>query len=165
MSNVARFNALAMKNGSDVTYHREVGTVPCPCLTPLGYKNLRWHKENPTEPMCNENGYVTVTTDAVAVKAFVQPVQAGAVRRLTTEYAQQLFGEVQMDDHLGIFPLSWGGVTLNFHDWSQSGEDYVLYDGRRYVVVSANKIPDPDGGGPHHWEVGLRLVKTERPVG
>ncbi len=165
MSNVPRFLKRLEVSGSVAEYHREAGTVPCPCRTALGYRNLRWHKENPAQPMCNEQGYVTVATTATTVRAFVQPVQAGAVRRLTTEYIMQLFGEVEADDHLGIFPLSWNNVVLNFYEWSQSGEDYIAYDGRRYVVVSANKIPDPADGMPHHWEVGLRLVKTERPTG
>ena len=163
MSNVPRFLNRLSISGSDTVYHREEGTLPCPCRTPLGYRDPKWHALNPAAPVCNEQGMLTQTVTQAVVKAFVQPVQAGAVRRLTTEYAQQLFGEVQMDDHLGIFPLVWGGVTLIFYDWSQSGEDYVLYDGRRFLVVSANKIPDPADGLPHHWEVGLRLMKTERP--
>jgi hypothetical protein len=281
MSNIARFNALLSVNGSDAEYHREGAGTPCPCLTSLGYRNLKWHQ--PVEvayepgdvpfaavasgggnvtgsvryvvgyrweipghavfdklttfsaplitlneivsvifeefhaadfppdpvtsirlyrslndgalvqigqwadivppvnennlpnvvgpapvappPMCNEQGLIPTVLVSLPVKAFIQPVQAGAVRRLTAEYAQQLFGEVEMDDHLGIFPLSWNGVDLDFFSWSMGGEDYVRYDGRRYIVVSGNKIPDPSGGGPHHWEVGLRLVKTERNVG
>lgn len=163
--NVAKFLRLLLRDGSAATYHREAGAVVCPCRTSLGYRDLKWHKDNPGAPVCNEQGFVTVNVTQVGVRAFVQPVQAGAVRRLTTEYVQQLFGEVQTDDHLGIFPLSWGGVPLNFYDWSQAGEDFVLYDQRRYVVVSANKIPDPSGGGLHHWEVGLRLVKLARPSG
>lgn len=98
------------------------------------------------------------------VRAFVQPVQSGATRRLTTDYAVELFGEVQVDDHLGIFPLTYGGVSFQFQEWSQSGEDFILYNGRRFLVVNANLIPDPADGAPHHWECGLRLLKTERAV-
>lgn len=165
MSNVARFLALVTREGSDVTYHRESGGADCPCRTPEGYRDPKWHRDNPLAPQCNENGILPGVVLSAAVKGFVQPVQAGAVRRLTTEYAQQMFGEIEMDDHLGMFPLSYGGVTMNFYDWPQSGSDFILYDTRRFNVISANKIPDPDGGLPHHWEVGLRLMKTERPGG
>lgn len=163
MTTVARFNALVERNGSDAVYHRELGGVACPCRTPEGYRDLKYHRDNPAAPMCNENGFLPATIVNATVKGFVQPVQAGAVRRMTTEYVKQLFGEIEMDDHLGIFPLAYGGVAMDFYDWPQGGADYVQYDGRRFMVVSANKIPDPDGGMPHHWEIGLRLMKTERP--
>lgn len=165
MSNVAKFLALVEAEGSVVTYHREAGGNPCPCRTPEGYRDLKWHKANPGAPKCNEQGFLTPVITEAIVKAFVQPVQAGAVRRLTGEYMQGMFGEVESDDHLGMFPITYGAVTMDFYGWSQAGEDFIFYDGRRYIVVSANKIPDPDGGLPHHWEVGLRLVKTERPNG
>jgi hypothetical protein len=71
-----------------------------------------------------------------------------------------MFDHIEADDHLGIFPITWGGTFLNFSDWSQSGDDFIEYDGRRYFVVNANKIPDPGDGNPdHHWEVGLRLIE------
>jgi len=51
---------------------------------------------------------------------------------------------------------------LNFRNWSQSGEDYLEYDGQRFLVVNANKIPDPSDGNPaHHWEAGLRLISSQ----
>lgn len=162
MGHVAQFERLVSSRGSLVTYHREDGGVPCPCRTPEGYRDLKWHRDNPTEPMCNEKGMLPATVTNLAVRAFVQPVQAGAVRRMTSEYAQQLFGEVEMDDHLGIFPLEWGGTTLDFYDWPQGGADFILHDGRRFGVVSANKIPDPADGNMHHWEVGLRLLTNVR---
>jgi hypothetical protein len=72
----------------------------------------------------------------------------------------ELFGQVQADDHLGIFPIEYGGYQLDFNNWGRSGEDYIQYDGRRFTVVNVNKIPDPDGGSPnHHYEVALRLIR------
>jgi hypothetical protein len=74
-----------------------------------------------------------------------------------------MFGDVQTDDHVGIFPLTSGGIALNFEQWSAAGEDYILYRGRRFLVVNSNLIPDPADGEAHHWEVGLRLMTNERP--
>jgi hypothetical protein len=152
--------------------------VACPCLSPEGYRNLKWHRNHPegaanpainfppwngiNPGLCNELGEQNAVIIDVAVKGFVQPVQSGATRRLTTEYVIELFGQVQTDDHVGMFPLVYGGTPLNFREWSQGGEDYILFDGRRYMVVNSNKIPDPSGGDFHHWETGLRLLKTER---
>jgi hypothetical protein len=71
-----------------------------------------------------------------------------------------MFGEVQKDDHLGIFPVQWAGTTLNFDSWSSSGEDWVGYRTKKFIVVNANLIPDPsDGNSHHHWEVGMRLIE------
>src|SRR6266498_5426663 len=114
MNNVARFEALLAVDGSIAIFHREEGGTFCPCRTPEGYRDPIWHKENPLAPVCNEVGLLPGLVTSVAVKAFIQPAQSAAVRRLTTEYVNAMFGEIQGDDHLGIFPLEWGGVTLDF---------------------------------------------------
>ena len=157
-----RFDSLVARNGQQVIYHREDGGVDCPCLSPEGNRSPKWHKANPGAPVCNERGKINVQTVHLVGRAFIQPVQSGATRRLTDEYIEAMFGEVQVDDHIGIFPIQLGQTMLDFQEWSAAGEDYILYRNRRFQVVSANYIPDPDGGGAHHWEVGLRLIKTGR---
>jgi hypothetical protein len=120
--------------------------------------------QHPTDPICNEAGMLSNpdSTTELIVKGFVQPVQSAAVRRLTSEMLLQMFGGVQADDHIGIFPVVWNNVTLNFYDWGRSGEDYLTYNGREFIVVSSNLIPDPSDGNPfHHWETGLRLAEVD----
>jgi hypothetical protein len=98
----------------------------------------------------------------IVVKAFVQPIQSTRATRLSTEYLQEVFGNIEADDHLGIFPFTWGGVTLDFDEWSQSGEDFIEYNVHRFFCVNANLIPDPGDGNPaHHWEVGLRMIRSD----
>jgi hypothetical protein len=154
---------LVNTHGSSTRYRRVDSLTPCPCRTPEGFRDPEWHLLNPLEPLCDENGMLPdpdATVD-ITVKAFVQPVQARGVTRLTIEYIEQMFGTVQADDHLGIFPCSWSGFDLNFYNWSQSGEDFVEYNSRRFNVVNANLIPDPADGNPyHHWEIGLRLMNS-----
>lgn len=161
MSTVNQFLALVRGNGSDATFHRDVSVTPCPCRTKQGARDPIWHLEHPAEPVCNAAGMLPAvgTTAQYGIKGFVQPVQSGAVRRLTSEQLQQMFGEIQSDDHIGIFPVEWEGHTLNFYDWSQTTKEFILYNGRKYTVVSVNLLPDPSDGNPwHHWEVGLRLL-------
>lgn len=111
--------------------------------------------------LCNEEGLIPVAPVDTYVKAFVQPIQSTRATRLNIEIVTQMFGEVQADDHLGIFPIQWGGFTLDFQNWSQSGDEYVFYDGQYFLVINSNKIADPANGNPnHHWEVGLRLIST-----
>lgn len=161
MSTVAQFTALLNSNASDVLFHRSDSSIPCPCLTPEGFRDPVWHLENPGAPLCDENGMLPSPSETVhmLIKGFVQPIQSTRATRLSTEYLEEMFGQVQADDHLAILPCVWGGKTLEFREWSQSGEDYLEYDGQRFLVVNANKIPDPSDGNPnHHWEVGLRLI-------
>ena len=160
MSTIPQFHQLLQGHASDVIFHRDDSVVPCPCLTPEGFRDPIWHLQNPAQPECNAAGMLPgVGTSNFSVKAFFHPVQAGAVRRLTTEQLSQIFGEVQVDDHLGIFPVQWGGNTLNFFDWGLATEDWVEYVGRKYTAVSVNLIPDPADGNPwHHWEIGFRLI-------
>lgn len=167
MGTVSAFEALLASHGSDAIFHRDSSLVPCPCLTPEGFRDPEWHLAHPLEPVCNERGFLPdpATTVNISVKAFVQPIQSTRATRLSTEYAAALFGEIQKDDHLGIFPASWGGTVLDFFNWSQSGEDYIEYYNRRFLVVNANLIPDPDDGNPrHHWELGLRIISDEAPI-
>jgi|SRR5262245_32460449 len=119
---------------------------------------------DPDPPICNEEGMLPdpASTVDIGVKAFVQPIQSTRATRLQPELVVTLFGEIQTDDHLGIFPMDWAGHHLNFWDWSRSGEDWIEYNGRRYLSVNANMIPDPSDGNPeHHWEVGLRLMSDD----
>lgn len=158
---VAQLEALLLQMGSNVTYHREDGGVACPCRTPEGFRDPAWHRANPLAPICNEQGYLVVATE-FQVKASIQPAISGLSR--AAQRSNDLLGEVKQDDHLGVFPCTWQGHTLDFDSWSAAGEDFIVYDGKRYVIVAADKLPDIDGDPSHHWEVGLRLVKTARPL-
>lgn len=166
MSTVPQFISLLTAHASDAIFHREDVTTMCPCVTPEGFRDPIWHLQHPSEPDCNEAGMLLDPSEATnkAVKAFVHPVQSSAVRRLTSEQLVGMFGEIQADDHVGIFPVEWDSTLLNFYDWGNSGEDWIKYNDRFYQVVSVNLIPDPDDGSPwHHWEVGLRLISDRHP--
>lgn len=159
------FVSLLNQHGSVVQFHRADSVIICPCVTPEGFRDPEWHDAHPAEPVCDERGYLhddSATTD-ISVKAFVQPSQSTRATRMSPEYLQELFGEIQMGDHIGMFPESWNGTVLNFHDWSQSGEDWIKYDSRYYLVVAGNLLAAPDTGLRHHWECGLRLIST--PLG
>lgn len=161
MSTTDDFIALCNAHGSTVLVHRADSVVPCPCMTPEGFRNPAWHFQHPDEPVCDPSGMLSDpgNTLDISIKGFIQPVQSGAVRRLTAEDLIGMFGEIQTDDHVGILPCSWHSTILNFYDWGLSGEDYLTYNGRSFQVVSTNLIPAPDTGHPrHHWELGLRLI-------
>ena len=162
MSLVAQFTSLLNTHGSFATFHRDDSTTPCPCRTPEGVRDPIWHLQHPNAQMCNEAGFLSSNTTEVVIKGFVQPIQSTRATRLSTEELVQMFGTVQADDHLAIFPCRWSGVNIDFRKWSVSGEDWIEYNGDRYTVVNANLIPDPSDGNPsHHWEVGLRRVSDE----
>lgn len=166
MGTTEDFTALLNVHGSVAQYHRADSLIPCPCLTPEGFRDPEWHDAHPTEPVCNEQGLLPDpghTTD-ISVRAFVQPSQSTRATRMSPEYLQQMFGEIQEGDHIGIFPCAWEGANLEFYDWGQSGEDWLLYNSRYFTVVAANLFAAPDTGHPrHHWEIGMRLIDT--PLG
>lgn len=152
------FLRICVQSGSVFTYHKDDSTNPCPCVEPDGSRNPEWHLQHPLETVCNAAGMLPNAIEFTA-KGFLHPVQSGAVRRLTSEDLMTRFGgTVESDDHLGILPLDWSGNMLDFSNWGQATEDYVEYDGKKFQVVSVNKITDPMSGDPHHWEVGLRLI-------
>jgi hypothetical protein len=148
--------------GSSILYNRQAEDNPCPCRTPEGYRDPIWHLQHPNSAMCNEAGFLPSPNDVnLTVKAIFTPIQSTRATRLRSQYILADFGEIETGDHLGIFPGSWAGVTLNFYDWGTSGDDYLEHDGRRFMVIHSNAIPDPDGGDFHHWEVGCRLISSE----
>jgi|SRR5215831_16836491 len=164
---VDHFVSLVSEHGSDVTYHRDYvdQMQPCPCMTPEGSRDMDWHVANPAAPLCNERALLPGVEVHALVKAFVQPIQSTRATRLQSEMIEAIYGVIEADDHLGIFPESWGGISLDFYDWSQSGDEYIIYNSRKFFVVNANLIPDPADGNPrHHWETGLRLMAIE-PLG
>lgn len=146
--------------GSNVTFHREDGGSACPCRTDEGFRDPAFHRAYPGYPICNEQGFLAIITE-FTVKASVQPANWGY--RRANQRVNDIFGEIQKDDKLGIFPCNWSGHVVDFRNWSDAGEDYILYDGQRYICVAADKVPDIDGDPAHHWEVGLRLLKSDRP--
>lgn len=159
MSTVTQFLGLLEAHGSDVTFHRDDSSVDCPCLTPEGFRDPEWHLLHPSEPMCNAEGKIPAVVQFL-VKAFIQPAQSTRATRLSNEYIEELFGTFREDDHIGIFPVTWGGNTLDFEDWSQNGEDFIQYNGEKFFVVNVNLLPDPSDGNPqHHYEVGLRVLR------
>lgn len=158
---VGEFTAMLEQMGSTVVFHREEGGTACPCRTPEGFRDPAWHRSHPGEPVCNEQGFLTTPVE-FTVRAAVQPIRMRYNR--PGQRDSDLLGEIQTDDRIGIFPCTWGGNTLDFDNWSDAGEDFILYDNKRYLAVSADKVPDTDGDPSHHWEVGLRLIKRGRPT-
>lgn len=126
--------------------------------SPLGAGAIK-----PDEPLpsCNEQAFVRSVTE-FSVRASVQPPYN--MFRRTNERANDLLGEVRKGDMFGIFPVEWNGNVLNFQNFSEAGEDFIVYDSNRYMIVAADKVPDVDGDPNHHWELGLRLIKPGRPL-
>lgn len=164
MSTVPQFLNLLSEKGSDIRFHKDQSLIACPCRTPEGFRDPTWHLANPTEPVCNEAGFLPDpdgTTDVI-IKGFMQPIQSTRATRLSTEQLLQMFGSIEADDHLGIFPVEWAGKGIDFKSWGGSGEDFIEYANQRFTCVNSNLIPDPDDGNPyHHWEGGFRLISGE----
>lgn len=158
-----QFARVLERMGSDVTFHRETGGNACPCRSREGFRDPAWHRAHPSEPVCNEQGFLAATVTEFTVKASIQPAEVRS-RSRPAERANDLLGDIERDDHIGIFPTSWQGTRIDFSEWSEAGEDYILYDGRRFIVIAVDKAPDIDGSSDHHFEVGLRLVR-ERDLG
>lgn len=159
-----QFDTVVGMHGSTMIFHRSDSVLPCPCRTPEGFRDMGWHAQHPDEPVCNEQGMLEDIAKLIhmEIKGWAQPVTSARGAKLPDESILTMFGEVQADDHIGILPESWNGVPLEFYGWSRSGEDYIIYNARKFFSVNANLIADPATGNPrHHWEVGLRLISSE----
>lgn len=159
MRTVGQFEALLSRTGSDVLFHREEPGDDCPCRTPEGFRDPAYHLQLPMAPLCNEQGFVDPVVTEFFIKASVQPAFSGLSRH--SQRVNDLLGEIRRGDQIGFLPISWSGKVLDLEDWSDAGEDYLVYGGKRYMLTSFDLLPDLDGS-PHHYEAGLRLLKTAR---
>lgn len=151
------------RKGAWTTYHREGHTTLCPCVTPEGFRDPIWHKAHPEAPECNARGYLPDPIE-YQVKAFVQPVYGARRLSQVSQNLLQAFGEFETDDHIGLFPTSWAGLPLDFENWSDAGDEWVEFNGLRFIVISWIQIPDPhDSSNVHHWEVSLRRINKNQP--
>lgn len=158
-STIDKFVATLQQMGSDITVHRESGGTDCPCRTIDGYRDPAYHVLNTDAEVCNENGVLADVAEFV-VKGSCQPAVTQYTR--PSQRATDVLGDAQRDDRIFILPIEWEGNVVDLYGWDDSGSDYLVYDGRRYSVVSADKLPDVDGS-PHHWEAGARLLTGARP--
>jgi len=153
-----RFNKLLNRRGLDVTYHKDYGNVACPCISPEGYRNPEYHLKNPGQPVCNERGFFPDVTE-FKVKAFIMPIIG--YRSVQIQLVYQNFGNVDINDRIGIFPFEWNGYKLDFPNWDvHGGGDYILLpDGTKFTSINYRLVPDPHTGLlNHHYELQLRLI-------
>jgi hypothetical protein len=137
MRTKATLDGLLKTMGSDVVFHREDGGTRCPCVSPEGFRMPAFHRMNPTAPICNEQGFLNPTIIEVRTKAAIQPPRLRGNRG--AQRVDLLLGEVESGDRIGIFPVESAGVRMDFDAWSDAGEDYITYDGKRYLVVELTK--------------------------
>lgn len=150
---------LFANKGALVTIHREGHTTVCPCLTPEGFRDPIWHLNNPDAPVCNDRGYLPAPIETT-IKGFVQPTFA--MRRIGNQVIEEAFGEIQIDDHIGIFPMVWNNVPVDFENWSQAGDEWVGFNDMEFIVVGWTRIPDPaNAQNYHHWECALRRINRD----
>lgn len=149
---------LLLQYGSDATIHRDDSLMPCPCRTPEGSRDPRWHLANLLATVCNENGFLPAANE-ILTKAFIQPVASTRGVRMSEERGVFPVGEIDTDDHVGIFPTKWNSQVIDFRNWGPANEDYIAYNGRKYTLVNVNLMPDALTGNPNgHWELALRLI-------
>lgn len=150
---------LFTRKGADVLVHRERHSVPCPCLTQEEFRDPIWHKDHPLEPVCNDRGFLADSIERI-VKGFVQPTFA--MRRIGNQVIEEAFGEVQIDDHIGMFPMIWNNAAVDFENFSQAGDEWIEYNNLRFMVVGWTRIPDPANPNNYdHWELALRRINRD----
>lgn len=158
---ISSFTNLVLTKGADVLYHREADKNPCPCRTPEGFRSPEFHRAFPNYPECNLAGYITSPVE-LSIKGFVQPATGGGRQ---AAFIRQMFADVKIDDYIGIFPIIWAGVPLDFSDWSPAGDEYIEFLGMRFIVIGWSRVPDPfNTSAMHHWENSLRRI-NKTPLG
>lgn len=164
------FTSLIHRKGTTLVYRKDQAlSVPCTCRTEEGFRDPFWHLNNPSEPDCNEVGFLPQPGEQTEIvfKGFIQAVQSTRATRLSTEYQIRDFAQFEEDDHLGIFPYEWDGERLRVFEWGRSGEDVIyepMFD-RYYTIANVNNHYDPTVSNVlHHFEVGLRYITAPQNI-
>lgn len=151
---------LMNKKGTTIVWHREADLAPCPCLTPEGFRDPTWHAAHPQAIVCTDAGFLP-DPFLVNFKGFMQPISMGRTGRGSSvrQYVAEMFGDVRVDDYVGMFPYDWYGQILDFSDFSQKGDEWIEWNGWRFIIIAWPLIPDPfDTSKFHHWECLLRRI-------
>ncbi len=138
------FKAICAQGGVEVLLHREIPGDRCPCFdAQMGVKSLQWHRDNPGEPECSPDGYLSGSWEDKAFNAFLEPASKKQVQVI-----QRIFGEVKAHDLYYMGPADVDLRALN------RDRDYVLFEGEKYKVLNPELLYLM--GRPHHYEAGLR---------
>lgn len=154
------------RSGDDETHFENVGTIT-PDMTEfvdgsIFYRSGSMVPYNQVDVLeCNDDAMIPIV-DERRVKGFVQPAFI-STRSRSDQILLEAFGEMQADDHIGVFPLTYDEYALDFSDWSDAGSDWLEWNGLRFIAVTANLLPAPDNANVnHHWEVALRRINQDK---
>jgi hypothetical protein len=130
------FNRVVDKHGQSFVIYKQGNTTRCPGFnSETGYCDPQYHRDNPTEPQCNEAGYVEEEPTQISDRAFIQPIGATSTSSRSNDLEKVLerVGEILVDDHLYI-----GKSDIDIFSLSKS--DFLEHDGRNFDVLSPDSI-------------------------
>lgn len=136
----------AKKRGQHVKFFSDGALIRCPCWSAeFQQPDTAWHNLNPSEPNCNDDGYLPSTPLETEASVFVIPYGAASRREIPMydSYLKQL-GPIQQDDHILLAP----DLPANTRRMEWSGISWHVY----------NPMPIPVGNETGLW---LALVRGE----
>lgn len=116
----------AKKRGQLVKFFSETEQTRCPCWsTEFQQPDAVWHEANPSEPICNDEGYLVGVVSEIEGYAFMIPYGSASRREIPAfdHYIKQ-FGPIQQHDHILIAPT----IPENAKRMSWSDKDWVIYN-------------------------------------
>lgn len=131
------FDKKVDKYGQSAILHEYIPGTRCPCYDEsTGYGDPQWHRDNPTEPDCNEEGYLDGTNNPISLKAFIFPVD-DLSKTTVEEVVLASLGQLNKDDYIYLGKSDFN--ILNLKD-----TDYLEFDSKRWKVNNPDnyKISD-----------------------
>ena len=118
------------KHGQSAVFHRYTPGQRCPCYDEeSGYCDPKWHRDNPTAPQCNEEGYLAGINETLPIKAFIFP-DSDFNRKDFSEEMFSAIGKTLDDEYIYVGKSDF--------ELKQSETDYIEYYGKRFEVKTGD---------------------------
>lgn len=137
------FDKFCNKHGQDAILVTQEGGVSCPCtINPEKTPDLKWHRDNLTEPNCNGTGIIQNTPSETSIKAFIEPISGEEIR--DTEAGKILATDLKYRGKASVPVFTMGEA------------DYIIYDEKNYKIINPRRWKK--GGITVYVEAILRLL-------
>ncbi|WP_432400955.1 hypothetical protein [Wukongibacter sp. M2B1] len=128
------------KYGQSAILHKYIPGTRCTCYDEsTGYCDPQWHRDNPTEPECNEEGYLDGSTEQTPLKAFIFP-SSDLNRKLVDEVVLSSIGKIDKDDYIYVGKSDVDIFNLDIDI------DYLEHNNKKWQIINPDsyKIGDID---------------------
>ena len=120
------------KEGVTARIVKKTPGILCPCYNEsTGYGNPLWHLDNPSEPDCDDECYLSSTEIVTDIKCFMIPKNE-IKNNSTDQFIIDIIGKIEQYDYIYAGPNNFDIKVLGF-------DDYIEYAGMKFRIRNVDR--------------------------